>query len=868
MPRRSGGGYDVVPDVENSARLQRYVLDNQALEDKKRRETILLLTLILFIVFAFTQHATHQTKQQAKRQKQHNEYDVDNEKLVGKDEGFDDYKVVESSDLSVPTYRPCEFYSETKNLHMIQTSMTNPSAQLSELPCYRLKSKIDNDSTSYKASTAIIKTDFSKKPFDGDDSDESSSILGFGGAFTEASALNFKSLPKESQEKLLKLLFDSSPDDIGLGYTLGRTHMNSCDFSPKSYSFDDHDQDFLLEKFDTNVTHDVESGMIEFMTRASDVASKNLGGDDTMKIIASPWSPPSWMKLPLEYETGMEHSNTMNGSNEPTCFINGTKGEYAKTWALYFSKFVSAYKKHGIDLYGITVQNEPEFPAPWEACSYDSAHQKEFLETYLGPQMRKDHPDLKIFMFDHNKDHAPQWVDDILGSSDDGKEGKSPSQKYVDGVAIHWYAGGMDRLLDGAVGTPNMHRLKGQVSSSKSQKGKMILGSEACHCPSTGYAGGDLKVIWARAERYAHTVLSDLMCGSSGWIEWNLVLDAYGGPNHLGNMCDSPVLAIPYRAMSEEKRPTHYDQPWEAAHNPFGEVIGDTRTLEELNSMGVPAKFLKYGIVVQPMFFYMGHISRYVRPGSKPVMTLMDSPTKSSERAFRFSSQDEDEIINGGGINDLARNGIEITLWPCEGSTRQYWDYDDQSKQLKVYGHDWLGEPTMSCLSNKEDQSFEGLTLTSCEADDAAKIEITLDHHSKDGNVLVHFVLQGENRKCLQVQPLSNGGGAYGKRGGSQAIFGDCTVPSSKWVYDDKNGEIKSLYFSSSDASKEEEEEEVCLTTGWPFLQAAGFVYKEKQILIILNESGDAANYEWVDDKETLLSASIPPHSIQTIVLE
>ena len=98
-------------------------------------------------------------------------------------------------------------------------------------------------------------------------------------------------------------------------------------------------------------------------------------------------------------------------------------------------------------------------------------------------------------MFDHNKDHVSTWGKTILNQS-------SPASAYVDGTAIHWYAGGMDHLLDRAVGSANMHRFVSKLRSMNVSDDHLILGSEACHCPTTGYAGGDVGVAWARAERY------------------------------------------------------------------------------------------------------------------------------------------------------------------------------------------------------------------------------------------------------------------------------------------------------------------------------------------------------------------------------
>ena len=150
-----------------------------------------------------------------------------------------------------------------------------------------------------------------------------------------------------------------------------------------------------------------------------------------------------------------------------------------------------------------------------KACTYNPDIEGDFIAFHLGPKLSETHPDVKLFIFDHNKDHGLVWMLNLLDPN-------NPAAKFIDGTGIHWYAGGMDRLLDGAVGTPNMHKM---VDSNNvvGRKNQIILGTEACHCPSTYYAGGDISIAWARAERYAHTILADLAAGSNGWIEWNLM---------------------------------------------------------------------------------------------------------------------------------------------------------------------------------------------------------------------------------------------------------------------------------------------------------------------------------------------------------
>ena len=145
----------------------------------------------------------------------------------------------------------------------------------------------------------------------------------------------------------------------------------------------------------------------------------------------------------------------------------------------FYSCFL-ADANHGIDLYGVTVQNEPKFPAPWEACAYNAYNEGEFIAEHLGPVLPESHPDVKLLIFDHNKDHVVSWADTLLDPD-------HPASRYIDGTAYHWYAGGMDRLLDGAQGASNMHRLISELEGMAVKKSYVILGSETCHCPSTGY---------------------------------------------------------------------------------------------------------------------------------------------------------------------------------------------------------------------------------------------------------------------------------------------------------------------------------------------------------------------------------------------
>jgi glucosylceramidase len=423
----------------------------------------------------------------------------------------------------------------------------------------------------------------------------------------------------------------------------------------------------------------------------------------------------------------------------------------------------------------------------------------------------------------------------------------------------------MDRLLDGALGTANLHRYRESLTEIGlgGSDQHILLGTEACHCPTTGYAGGDINIYWDRAERYAHTVLADLAAGSQGWIEWNLVLDSIGGPNHLGNVCDAPILAVPHRALdaSGDLAPL---PDFEGSSPMGGRILGDERTREELNALGFQAKYLDLGIAVQPLFYYMGHISRYVRPGSRSVPALVLQGFGNGDTFRPVGS-----TVAGGGQNDLARDGIELLLWPCEGSTRQQfkWNYDE-SQHIVVFGHDWLGNQTKSCIGRAVDKDFMGMRLTTCSPSTAGKFEVMPIADDDRGRFMVRLLNHPTHKGtlCLTILELKNGGGSYGPLGGAQVALGDCSHPSAKWTLDFEAGEASSIYFAD-DAN----DNEVCITTGWPFLQMGAFLTPQgssAKTVVILNEAKNSANYALQDDGIVLLTGSIPPRSIQTILLD
>ena len=336
-------------------------------------------------------------------------------------------------------------------------------------------------------------------------------------------------------------------------------------------------------------------------------------------------------------------------------------------------------------------------------------------------------------------------------------------------------------------------------------------------------------------------------------------LDAIGGPNHLGNACDAGLLAVPQRAKGVGGMPARL--PFEHMDYPYGRPIGNERTKAELNAMGMPATLLDKGIVAQPMHYYVGHISRHVRPGSRAVMALVHADPARPGRIFRPVGQE----TPGGGLNGLAMSDIELTAWPCEGSTRQSFKWNVQ-QELQVFGEDWLGRPTSACIRNKPDENFEGVLLGNCnvtlgESATFGLVPLPNSTAFERANLIVTNSGVPRNESCLVIKELENHGGALGPRGGAQVTIGACGTDKSIWSFDMASGEIVSSFFADG---------HVCMTTGWPFLQMGAFDTpngSSEKVVVVLNEAKETANYVLEDNDSVLLAGSIPPKSIQTVLV-
>lgn len=343
-------------------------------------------------------------------------------------------------------------------------------------------------------------------------------VEGFGGAFTEAAAVSFETLTEEAKEEFVESCFG----DTGLRYNMGRMHMNSCDFALGNYAYVAEGDDDL-STFD--IGHDRER-IIPLVKKA--LAARENGN---FGLLISPWSPPAYMKT----NGDMNHGGML-------------KEEYFQLWAKYYARFLTELRGEGLPVKYLTVQNEPEAVQTWDSCVYTARGEGRFAAEYLIPALKEAGlEEIGVFIWDHNKENM----------YDRAKESFSVPgcREGICGVAMHWYTGDhFDAIRAVKRAFPE----------------KRVFFTEGCVEYSRFADSGEVQ----KAEMYAHDMLGNLKAGTEAVLDWNLLLDVQGGPNHVGNYCAAPIMC---------------------------------------DGKGGVEKRLSY--------YYIGHFSRYIQSGAKQVMT-------------------------------------------------------------------------------------------------------------------------------------------------------------------------------------------------------------------------------------------------------
>ena len=371
-------------------------------------------------------------------------------------------------------------------------------------------------------------------------------ITGFGGSFTEASASLLNRLSRANRDKIIDAYFGES----GAKYSLTRTHINSCDFSLSNYSYAPIEGDKELINFSIDEDRDDLIPMIKDAMAVS---------KDGFKILSSPWTAPPWMK---------DNKDWRGGKLLP---------EYNDTWALFFSKYIDAYKAEGIDIWGVTVENEPlGNNNNWESMHFSAEEMTEFVTNHLGPKLEADGHNVKILGYDQNRgEELKEWANVMFQDE--------ASSKYYDGTAIHWYASTYDYFPESLQyvheKAPNKYLIQSEACSDseipKWQDDQWYWSKQATDW-GWDWAPEDQKHLhpkYAPVNRYARDIIGCLNNWVDGWIDWNMVLDKQGGPNWFKNWCLAPVIVDP---ENDE-------------------------------------------VYFTPVYYILSHFSKYIRPGAKVI---------------------------------------------------------------------------------------------------------------------------------------------------------------------------------------------------------------------------------------------------------
>ena len=186
-----------------------------------------------------------------------------------------------------------------------------------------------------------------------------------------------------------------------------RIHINSCDFSLGNWDYVETG-DTALRTFSLERDEELLFPLVRRAERA-------LG--QPIQLVASPWSPPAWMKT----NATMLHGGQLIA-------------KHAGVWANYLIRYIQEATERGLTIWGLTVQNEPQAVQVWESCIYSGEEQRDFIRDHLGPALEaNDMSHVKLMAWDHNKDLLNEFCAPILDDPE--------TAKYVWGAAFHWYSG-------------------------------------------------------------------------------------------------------------------------------------------------------------------------------------------------------------------------------------------------------------------------------------------------------------------------------------------------------------------------------------------------------------------------------------------
>lgn len=389
-------------------------------------------------------------------------------------------------------------------------------------------------------------------------------IDGIGSSFTESSAFVLAHLHPDKRAEIMEQLFGVK----GADFSLARTHIGACDFCVEGrYSYLDKDGDILLESFsiapDTKGFSkseypgiiDESYDLLPMIREALEI--KNNQEDKELRIVSSAWTAPAWMKDIEDWYVSGSPENNYQGKG------GSLKPEYEEAYADYLIKYLDAYRSEGVNIWGITPVNEPHGNnGQWESMNFTPETQNQFIKNYLGPKLKSgNNAAVNLLIYDQNRDGLKHWTDVILGDEE--------TARYVYGTAVHWYESTSkvyEEVFDSVMARFPGHAIlhtegciddlgkpapEGITDPVRFQESNWFNNDSFWwneNATDWGYSAtwegvkSEDHPIYTPVHRYARNIIVSIDHWLTGWIDWNVVLDHKGGPNHVGNFCGAPVM--------------------------------------------------------------------------------------------------------------------------------------------------------------------------------------------------------------------------------------------------------------------------------------------------------------------------------------
>lgn len=375
-------------------------------------------------------------------------------------------------------------------------------------------------------------------------------IIGFGGSITGAVSHILNQLSENLRECIYKSYYST---DYGIGYSIIRMPIGGCDFDLEPWTYNEYpENDIQLTNF--TQLHPVDESRTALIRDLM-----NVTGQFDIKIVGATWSPPRWMKMRGEW---------------PGTVDNQLKLEYYQTWADYHSRWLDLMYSAGIPIWAISTGNEPYFAqnTPFVGLYWNASMQSKWIGQYLGPTLKKSkYANVKIHAFDDNRNMLLSWLNEMNTAN-------NKTLDYISSIGVHGY---FDKVT-----SPDV-----LVAAKQQFPNKNVLYTEMCF-GVTGPVSTTVPVLgsWINFEKLTFMLMETLMHGVNGYIDWNIILDTYGGPNYINNTVDAFMIA----------------------NDDFTEIYK------------------------QPLFYAAAHFAKFILPGSKRIETTIvgDNATELNSLAF------------------------------------------------------------------------------------------------------------------------------------------------------------------------------------------------------------------------------------------